>query len=231
MYSVFRETLRYYAPMGSPRFVEADTTIANQYLVRKGTVVQPAPAALHQDKDVWGADAEEFNPDRFLHSANCTKTNHNGTFEDKSSVPGAAFRSFGGGRHMCPRRNFAAAEILSLSAAVIMGFDMEVVDTTAWNPPPDRKRVLVSVMKPLEKLMVKMHRRQGYENVQWKLQLRSKSIWTVSACSIRALSLSTVIVAPGGKMQDCLWVTLSFTDGLLDLSGSAPRTLSLTYLL
>jgi hypothetical protein len=171
LYSVYRETLRCYAPMGSPRFVEADTIIANQYLVRKGSVVQPAPAALHQDKDVWGPDAEEFNPNRFLQSANGTKTNHDGTFEDKSSVPGAAFRSFGGGRHMCPGRNFAAAEILSLSAAMIIGFDMEVADNTAWNPPPDRKRMPISVMKPLEKLMVTMHRRLGYENIQWRLQL------------------------------------------------------------
>lgn len=171
LYSVFRETLRYYAQMNSPRWVEADTIIANQYLVRKGTVVQPAPAALHLDKDVWGPDAEKFNPDRFLHSANGNKTKIDGTFKEGSSVPGAAFRSFGGGRHMCPGRHFAAAEILSLSAVMIMGFDMEVVDETAWNPPPDRKRVPISVQKPLNKLVVRMHRRQGYESVQWKLQL------------------------------------------------------------
>ncbi|KAJ4373466.1 hypothetical protein N0V86_007605 [Didymella sp. IMI 355093] len=171
LYSVYRETLRYYAPMSSVRWVEADTMIANQYLVRKGSVVQAAGTALHQDKAVWGPDADKFNPDRFVLNTNGTRTNADGTFEEKSNVPPAAFRSFGGGRHMCPGRHFAAAEVLSLSAVMILGFDLEAVDNTAWNPPPNRKRLVVSAMKPLEKVMVSMQRRKGYEGVKWKLQL------------------------------------------------------------
>ena len=171
LYSLYRETLRYYASFSSIRWVDADTMIANRYLVRKGTILQMVGAALHQDKAIWGPDAEEFNPDRFLRNTNGTRTKADGTFDDKSNVPPAAFRSFGGGRHMCPGRHFAAAEILSLSAVMILGFDMETVEGTAWNPPPDRKRFPTSVEKPSQKLMVRMHRRQGYENVQWKLQL------------------------------------------------------------
>ncbi|KAF3054099.1 hypothetical protein E8E11_011627 [Didymella keratinophila] len=171
LYSLYRETLRYYASFSAIRWVDADTMLADRYLVRKGTILQMVGAALHQDKATWGPDAEEFNPDRFLHNTNGTKTKADGAFDNKSNVPPAAFRSFGGGRHMCPGRHFAAAEILSLSAAMILSFDMEAVEGTAWNPSPDRKRFPTSVEKPSEKLMVRMHRRQGYKNVQWKLQL------------------------------------------------------------
>lgn len=169
--SVYRETLRHYAPMSSVRWAKEDTIIANQYLVRNGSIVHAAGAVLHHDKATWGPDAELFNPDRFLHNINGTRTKQDGSFEDKSNIPSAAFRSFGGGKHMCPGRHFATTEILTRSAVMILGFEMEAVDNSAWNPPPDRNKPPITVMKPLEKLTVRMHRRQGYENVQWKLQL------------------------------------------------------------
>lgn len=72
---------------------------------------------------------------------------------------------------MCPGRHSAAAEVLSLSAVMILGFDLEMVDNSAWNPPPDRKRISLSAIKPLEKLVVRMQRRKDFESVEWKLEL------------------------------------------------------------
>lgn len=171
LYSVYRETLRHYAPMSSVRWVKEDTLIANQYFVRKGCLVHAAGVVLHHDKAIWGPDAESFNPDRFLHNTNGTRTKSDGSFEEKSNIPAAAFRSFGGGKHLCPGRHFATAEIMTLAAVMILGFEIETIDNTTWNPPPDRNRPPVAVAKPLKKLMVRMYRRQGYENVQWKLHL------------------------------------------------------------
>lgn len=169
--SVYREALRYYAPMSSVRWVKEDTMFAKQYLLRKGTTIHATGVLLHHDKATWGPDADLFNPNRFLHNLNGTKTNPDGSFGEKSKIPSAVFRSFGGGKHMCPGRHFATTEILSLTAVIVLGFEMETMDNSAWNPPPDTKRAPISVQKPLNKLVVRMHRRQGYENVQWKLQL------------------------------------------------------------
>ncbi|KAF3034490.1 hypothetical protein E8E12_003461 [Didymella heteroderae] len=113
------------------QWVKEDTIIANQYLVRKGSVARAAGTVLHHDKATCGPDAESFNPDRFLHSTNGTKTDPSGSFESKSNIPSTAFRSFGGGKHMCPGRHFATAEILSLSAVMILGFEFETVDKSA----------------------------------------------------------------------------------------------------
>ncbi|KAF2626573.1 cytochrome P450 [Macroventuria anomochaeta] len=171
--SVYRETLRLYAPMGSPRWVAADTMLADTYLVRKGTLVQTASNALHQNRELWGPDVESFKPNRFLYSINGSKTNPDGSVpEDKAhALHPATFRSFGGGKHMCPGRHFAQCEIISLSAVLLLAFDMEAIDGTDWNPPPDTKRTPISVMRPLKELKVRLQRRKEFENIKWKLEL------------------------------------------------------------
>lgn len=171
--AAYRETLRLYAPMSNVRYVSADTIIADTYLLRKGTVVQMAGQALHYDKARWGPDVESFNPKRFLHSTAGSKADANGSaLEGKAhAIHPATSRSFGGGASLCPGRHFAQAEILSLSAALLLGFDMDPVDGTTWNPPPDRKRTPIAVMKPLKNLKVKMHVRKEFEGVKWELRL------------------------------------------------------------
>lgn len=173
LHSVFRETLRLYAPMSSVRAVETDTTIAGTYLLRKGTIIQVAGSALHRDKTLWGPDVESFNPDRFLYSNSGSKTDADGTTPEGKAhaLHPATFRSFGGGASLCPGRHLAQAEILSISAALLLGFDMETIGGTAWNPPPDTKRTPISAMKPLKQLKVKLRRREEFESVKWELQM------------------------------------------------------------
>ena len=171
--SVYREILRLYAPMITVRWVAADTLLADTYLVREGNIVQVPGSVLHQDKALWGPDVESFNPDRFLYSINGSKTNPDGDVPENKAhaLHPATFRSFGGGKSMCPGRHFAQAEILSLSAVLLLGFDMTPTNGTSWNPPPDTKRTPISVMKPLKELKVKLQRRKEFEGIKWKLQL------------------------------------------------------------
>ena len=42
-----------------------DTVVAGRYAFPKDTALSILVPMLHRDRSVWGADAEEFNPDHF----------------------------------------------------------------------------------------------------------------------------------------------------------------------
>lgn len=174
--SVYRETLRLISPMTSARYVLEDTIIADTYLLRKDNVVQIAGGILHADRDIWGPDASSFNPNRFLHSINGSKTNSDGsvTHSKANTVHPAAFRAFGGGSSLCPGRHFAQMEILSLATFLVMGFEMSPVSgekSIQWDPPRDDKRFPIAVVKPLRKINVSLRRRKDSQHVKWKITL------------------------------------------------------------
>ncbi|RMY78292.1 hypothetical protein D0863_00748, partial [Hortaea werneckii] len=65
--SALRETLRLAAPMNTTRYVREDTLFRNPvtgetYLLRKGSLAQIATTVIHQQRDLYGAEAppEEF---------------------------------------------------------------------------------------------------------------------------------------------------------------------------
>ncbi|KAH5079858.1 hypothetical protein HBH95_082520 [Parastagonospora nodorum] len=169
--SVFRETLRLGAPMTSVRYVLEDTIIADTYLLKKGNVVQIIGSVMNSDPAIWGPDADKFNPRRFIHSSFGSKTNPDGSISDSkaNTVHPAAFRSFGGGSSLCPGRHFAQIEVTGLAAIIVLGFDLEPVEDTKWEPPRNDKRIPLVVPKPLQDVKVKMVRRKGFENVKWNM--------------------------------------------------------------
>lgn len=169
--SVFRETLRLIAPMTSARFILEDTILADTYLLRKGNMIQIAGGVLHSDTDIWGPDASSFNARRFFHSTNGSKSRTDGSVPDSKAdiAPTGAFRAFGGGAHYCPGRHFAQMEILSLSALLILGFDMQAparLDNVQWDPPRDDKGFPIAVIKPLKDISVRLARRDGFEGMK-----------------------------------------------------------------
>ena len=63
-----------------------------------------------------------------------------------------AYIPFGGGKHLCPGRNFAFAEILGFAAALVMGFDVEKDDGGLIEVPDIRRASLgEAVSKPFGK--------------------------------------------------------------------------------
>ncbi|KAF6229070.1 hypothetical protein HO133_007184 [Letharia lupina] len=71
--AVIQETLRLYPSLGMrERVALRDTTLSRSeaentpLLVRKGDVIMISSYALQRRKDLWGADADEFRPERFL---------------------------------------------------------------------------------------------------------------------------------------------------------------------
>lgn len=112
--------------------------------------------------DVWGADALEFDSERFVSSA--------GSYTDKDieKKRRAAYMPFGGGSHLCPGKNFAFAETLGLISVMVLGYEVEGLRTDQVKMGP---RVLASAMpKPTadgDGGAVTIRRRRGWEDLQW----------------------------------------------------------------
>jgi cytochrome P450 len=90
--SVFRETLRVGSENSSTRIVMADTLLADQYFLKKDSVLQIAGGAMHVDQRIWGHDADKFDPHRFLDA----------NMKQREKIHPAANRAFGGGATLCP---------------------------------------------------------------------------------------------------------------------------------
>lgn len=169
--STYREVTRLANKAMSTRQVMEDTLLTDaqgrEYLVRAGnTVVMPATG--HSAAHVWGPDAGEFKPRRFLDwSEKSARERH------------ASYMPFGGGKHLCPGRNLAKAEILGLVVALTLSFDVE--DTASPGQPirlPEIEpaRLGQGVGKPVglkrgKKLAVRLIPRQGWENIKWNFVL------------------------------------------------------------
>ncbi|GMT24663.1 hypothetical protein PFISCL1PPCAC_15960, partial [Pristionchus fissidentatus] len=94
--AVIKETLRHH-PLGSG-FTTRECTEAveiNGYKFEKGDMIMPDVWSLQMDKDLWGEDADEFRPERWLED----------TTRDR-----AAFLAFGEGPRICLGMKLAIIE-------------------------------------------------------------------------------------------------------------------------
>ncbi|EFX02729.1 cytochrome p450 monooxygenase [Grosmannia clavigera kw1407] len=118
--AVCSEVLRYYAPVPMTlREAAVDTTIAGQFVPR-GTPIILAPWAVNKSEELWGRDAAQFNPDRWLHKA------VDGTTAGAPS--NYAFMSFLHGPRSCIGMAFARAEFACLLAAWVGRFSFRLRD-------------------------------------------------------------------------------------------------------
>ena len=180
--STFRETMRVIGNLSSVRYVVEDTWLADQYLLKKGSVIQIPSGIMHLDTNTWGSDAAEFKPTRFLEEISVTTTTHDDheceatqrkAVPRPKNVPASAYRAFGGGSVICPGRHYGQTEILGFVAAVLLMFDMTNADGSmpVTLPAKDECRIPLSVMKPVEDVRVCIRLREGMESVKWDLQL------------------------------------------------------------
>ena len=171
--SIYRETLRFGSENFSSRVVTTDTLLSDTYLLRKDAIVQISGGIIHADQTIWGADANEFNPRRFLTTDKNVEGNTekgNGT-EKPSPIHPAAFRSFGGGTTLCPGRHFATSEILGLAALVLLTFDIQPAEGDRIEIPRKKDDVLpIHILEPDKHVKVKIKLRDNAD-VQWSLVL------------------------------------------------------------
>ncbi|XRM44943.1 hypothetical protein ABZX51_008046 [Aspergillus tubingensis] len=121
--SIVKETLRFYPPL---KLLPARQTFKEftyqEAVIPKGVLVYVNAQAANRDKTVYGPDADEFQPDRWLNA--------------ESDIPPPYHFAFGAGSRMCTAVNFSNrvlyATILRLIVSFIMVEDEESPPNTHY---------------------------------------------------------------------------------------------------
>jgi hypothetical protein len=166
--SAYLETIRLTTFQVSIRMVEADTILSagsETILVKKGNVVQIPAGVMHTSTATWGPNSDMFDGRRFMKQVEEEK--------EQGKAKRSAYIPFGGGKHLCPGRHFAQAEILGMVAAVVTGFDVmskdggPVVAPKTSQVSRDFAQATGKPKGPAEKVGVKLIRREGMEHVKF----------------------------------------------------------------
>ncbi|KAG9312341.1 cytochrome P450 [Chiua virens] len=107
-------------PLSKPIRTESGAVI-DEMLVPKGTQVMISIAAYNRDTDIWGQDAHDFNPDRWL----------DGTLDKKLSAGLgvlANLLTFGSGTRACLAWRFALMEIQAFLVELVGKFEFTMTD-------------------------------------------------------------------------------------------------------
>ncbi|KAF4303583.1 Cytochrome P450 [Botryosphaeria dothidea] len=165
--SALREVLRLRMPTSSVRKVREDVVLGDRYLLRKGAMCLIDAGVMHKKPSIWGADAADFNPRRFMKY-------QGGEFMDGSGrkVHPAALRVWGGGEVVCPGRFLATIEMVAIAAPLIMGWDVEGEDGGKVKVPKPRDDIIpVGMYDPSEDVRVKLIGREEWKNVAWEYKI------------------------------------------------------------
>ncbi|KAF8356667.1 hypothetical protein PRIPAC_91662 [Pristionchus pacificus] len=109
--AVCRETLRFFplAARAVARTCMKDTTVGD-YDIEQGTIVLADTFAVHFSKELWGEDADEFRPERWL--------------ESDKRVAAINFLTFGAGPRLCIGMRLATMEEKIVLAHLLRRFDV-----------------------------------------------------------------------------------------------------------
>lgn len=122
-----KECLRYHPALGQliPRDVPAGgAEIAGKFLP-EGTVVGCNAWTVHRDKALYGEDADEWVPDRWL-----------GLDEEKVRRMENLNFAFGGGSRLCIGKNIAMLEMTKFVTELFRRYEIELVDPKRWSLRP-----------------------------------------------------------------------------------------------
>ncbi|CAG8623400.1 523_t:CDS:2, partial [Ambispora leptoticha] len=112
--AVINETMRLWpvSTNGFLREAPKDVTI-NGTFIPKGTQVTASIYSMHHSKEIWGADVEEFVPERWLNEQSKNLNKH--------------FYPFGCSSRICIAMNFALMEIRVALSALLVNFEFDMV--------------------------------------------------------------------------------------------------------
>lgn len=117
LHAVCQEVLRVYAPVPvTMREAVTDTTLMGNY-VPKGSTIMLCVWAVNFSKELWGPDADEFNPDRWMKP---------GQANSGGATSNYAFLTFLHGPRSCIGQRFATAEMACLLAAFVGRYEFEL---------------------------------------------------------------------------------------------------------
>ncbi|KAI1458694.1 cytochrome P450 [Annulohypoxylon moriforme] len=99
-------------------------TLPNGNYIPSGTAVGVNPYVLGRNYDVWGPDADEFRPERWLRNDGESED----AYHARLKLYNAADLTFGGGSHMCLGRYIAQVEVYKVVATLVNHFEIRLAD-------------------------------------------------------------------------------------------------------
>ncbi|KAH6774172.1 hypothetical protein C2S51_012576 [Perilla frutescens var. frutescens] len=120
---ILQEVLRLYPPVtGLYRYTNETTQIGDAIIPAGVEIVLPT-MAIHHDRDYWGADADEFRPERFSEGVSRAAK------DDQ-----AAFFPFGWGPRFCLGQSFAMIEAKLAMTMILQNFSFDLSPAYAHAP-------------------------------------------------------------------------------------------------
>ncbi|OIW21661.1 hypothetical protein TanjilG_07281 [Lupinus angustifolius] len=120
LHAAITETLRLYPAVPvDAKICFSDDTLPDGYSVNKGDMVSYQPYAMGRMKFIWGDDAEEYKPERWL--------DENGIFQQESPFKFTAFQA---GPRLCLGKEFAYRQMKIFSAVLLGCFSFKLHDET-----------------------------------------------------------------------------------------------------
>ncbi|KAL0379630.1 UNVERIFIED_CONTAM: cytochrome [Sesamum angustifolium] len=117
LHATLTETLRLYPAVPvDGRCAETDDTLPDGFKLKKGDGVYYMAYAMGRMAYIWGDDAEEFKPERWL---------KNGTFQPESPFK---FVAFNAGLRLCLGKDFAYRQMKIFSALLLRFFTVKLSD-------------------------------------------------------------------------------------------------------
>eukprot|EP00253_Pinus_taeda_P021173 PITA_21173 len=98
------------------KYVVADDILPDGFKVKKGDIINYVPYSMGRMKYLWGSDAEEFRPERWL---------QNGVFMPQSPFKFTAFQA---GPRICLGKEFAYMQMKIFAAVLVRFFKFEAVE-------------------------------------------------------------------------------------------------------
>jgi cytochrome P450 len=174
--AAYQESTRLSNRQMSIRVAEEDTTVASAdktYLVKKDTVIFLPSSLYSEDPTIWGRNAHLFEPARWLKDSAGAAGAGGKEAKEAERLQKKAFFPFGGGRHLCPGRHLAFAEILGMVALLVVGFDVVRAEGEEPLRVPERASRFFgeAVPKPVGKYDVLVRRNKEFEGVRWGFDL------------------------------------------------------------
>ncbi|KAG2568175.1 hypothetical protein PVAP13_7NG297500, partial [Panicum virgatum] len=121
LHAALTETLRLYPAVPvDAKCCLSDDTLPDGYAVKKGDMVNYQPYAMGRMDFLWGADAEEFRPERWL--------DDDGVFVQESPFKFTAFQA---GPRICLGKEFAYMQMKIFAAVLLYLFRFEMWDAKA----------------------------------------------------------------------------------------------------
>jgi cytochrome P450 len=143
--AIINETLRLYPTVPvTIRVARQDTHLVGHY-VPKGTEIMISPWLINRSKHVWGEDAEQFRPERWIDQDTGKPNNMGGAASNYD------YLTFLHGPRSCIGQGFAKAELRCMVAAMVRKFE--------WDLDMDQKDVIPGgaiTIKPMKGLHVKL---------------------------------------------------------------------------